>query len=150
MIVDQFENAGLYGQLSERFAIAMDYLKKTDLNALAAGKHEISGTDVFVSVSEYQTKNVGDAKWEAHSKYADIQIVVSGEEKMGFAPLKVMDEKEPYNNEKDIVILTGHGDFVTVKPGTFVVFFPHDAHQPGVASGNPSKVKKAVIKVKVV
>ena len=41
------------------------------------------------------------------------------------------------------------GDRVTATAGTFVVFYPHDAHMPGLALGKPSPVRKVVVKVAV-
>ena len=149
MIVDQLENGSLYGKISDRIAKALDYLKNKDFLEIETGKYEIEGKDLFAMVSEYQTKNLDDAKWEAHQSYADVQFIVSGEEKMGYAPLETMEIKEPYNAEKDIIILTGSGDYVTATPGTFIIFFPHDAHQPCVSIGVGSKVKKVVVKVRL-
>jgi YhcH/YjgK/YiaL family protein len=149
MIIDQLENSGLYNKLGDRFAIALKYLFSTDLSKVEVGKYEIEGNEIFAIVSEYQSKAEADAKWEAHQVYADIQYIINGEERMGYAPLETMEIKEPYNPDKDIIFLHGSGDYVTATPGTFVVFFPHDAHQPGVSTGNESMVKKVVVKVMV-
>ena len=88
-------------------------------------------------------------KWESHNKFVDIQVMIEGEEKMGFAPLETMKVTEQYNEDKDVQILEGTGDYVTARPGSFTMFFPHDAHQPGIAIGQACKVKKVVLKVKV-
>jgi YhcH/YjgK/YiaL family protein len=147
MIADVLENAHLYAHLNSRLAVGLNYLQNTDLSKLEIGKHVIEDNEVFALVSEYNSKNPEDAKWEAHEKYADIQFLISGEEKMGYAPLKTMQVKEAYNPEKDIVFLKGTGDYITAKPGTFLVFFPQDAHQPCVAINGNVPVRKVVIKV---
>jgi YhcH/YjgK/YiaL family protein len=147
MIADLLENANLYAHLGVRFAVALRYLQTTDLSKLEPGKYLIEDNEVFASVSEYNSKKPEDAKWEAHEKYADIQYVITGEEKMGFGALKNFEVTEAYNPEKDIMFLEGTGDYVTVKPGMFVVFFPQDAHQPGVAVNGSALVKKVVVKV---
>ena len=147
MIVDQLKNAKLYFHTSERFAVALKYLQTNDLAKFENGRYEIEDKEVFALVSEYNTKSLAEAKWESHNKYADIQYIVIGEEKMGFAPLGSMEVTEGYNPEKDITFLKGKGDYVTVKPGTFVIFFPQDAHQPGVAVNGSTPVKKVVVKV---
>jgi len=149
MIIDQLENSALFSCISSRMAEAFDYLRNTRFSSLEVGKYEINGTDIFAIVSEYQTKDEFEAKWEAHQNYTDIQYIISGEEKMGYAPLETMEIREQYNSEKDIIILKGNGDYVTATPGTFIVFFPHDAHQPCVTTGNGSKVKKVVVKVRI-
>ena len=52
-----------------------------------------------------------------------------------------------YNPEKDVAILGGKGDYVTLSEGSYGIFFPEDAHQPKVAPDNiPGPVKKVVIK----
>ncbi|HEY4788764.1 MAG TPA: YhcH/YjgK/YiaL family protein [Bacteroidales bacterium] len=147
MIADLLENADLYAHMDDRMAVALKYLQSTDLSKLEIGKHIIEDNEVYAMVSEYNSKNPEDAKWEAHQKYADIQCIISGEEKMGFAPLNAMQVKEAYNAEKDIIILKGTGDYVTAKPGTFIVFFPQDAHQPCVAIKGNVPVRKVVVKV---
>jgi len=147
MIADLLQNADLYARLDDRLAVGLKYLQMTDFSKFAPGKYLIEDNEVFASVSEYNSKKPEDAKWEAHQKYADIQYIVSGEEKMGYAPLNTMEVTEAYNPDKDIVFLKGQGDYVTAKPGMFVIFFPHDAHQPSVMIKESSPVKKVVVKV---
>jgi YhcH/YjgK/YiaL family protein len=149
MIIDKLENAALYSGISDRLAAAFKFLTTSNFSTMEVGRYEIKGDEVFAMVSEYQTKNLSDAKWEAHEKYADVQFVISGQEQMGYAPLNQMEVKEAYRSEKDIVILKGTGDYVTATPNTFLVFFPHDAHQPCVSVGSGCKVKKVVVKVKI-
>jgi YhcH/YjgK/YiaL family protein len=147
MIVEVLVNADLYAAIDDRLAVGLRYLQITDFSKLEPGKYLIEDNEVFASVSEYNSKKPEDAKWEAHQKYADIQYIISGEEKMGYAPLNTMTVTEAYNAEKDIVFLKGNGDYVTAKPGMFVIFFPHDAHQPSVAVSESLNVKKIVVKV---
>ena len=147
MITDVLENADLYAHISDRLAVGLRYLQMTDFSELAPGKYLIEDNEVFALVSEYNSKKPEDAKWEAHQKYADIQYIISGEEKMGFAPRVGFEVTEAYNPDKDIVFLKGTGDYVTAKTGTFVIFFPQDAHQPSVAVKDSTPVKKVVVKV---
>lgn len=147
MIADLLEKSDLYASIDDRLAVAFRYLQTTDLASLENGKYEIEGKEVYAVVSEYNTKDVAEAKWEAHRNYADVQFIIKGEEKMGFAPLSALEVKEDYNPDKDIVILKGTGDYVTVKPGMFAVFFPQDGHQPCVAVKGSAPVKKVVVKV---
>ena len=147
MIVDQLENANTYVHISNRLAVALRYLQTNDMSKFAVGTYEIEDKEIYAIVSEYTSKNIENAKWESHKKYADIQFVLSGIEKMGHAPLKNMEVIENYNPDKDITILKGKGDYVTVHSGTFAIFFPQDAHQPGVAVSENIPVKKVVVKV---
>jgi YhcH/YjgK/YiaL family protein len=36
---------------------------------------------------------------------------------------------------------------VDVFAGSFVVFFPEDAHMPGMAAGSPEPIRKVVVKI---
>lgn len=148
MISDKLENSHIYG-LGKRFDIAFDYLKNTNLHNLPTGKYEILGTDVFAMINEYETKDSELIKWEAHRTYADIQVVILGRETIGFSGLEQMSEIDKYDLEKDLIFFNGSGNYLIVKPEHFVVFFPHDAHKPGIKVDQPQKIKKIVVKVRV-
>lgn len=75
--------------------------------------------------------------------------MASGVESMGYAPIGSLTVTQPYADDKDCMLLAGTGDFVTAAAGTFVVFFPEDAHMPCLACGAPQAVCKVVVKVAV-
>lgn len=149
MIIDQLENSRLYAAINVRLAVALSYIQNYDLAKLEIGRHLILEDDIFALVSEYETKEADDSKWETHRQYADIQLLISGEEKIGCASPKDMKVNTPYNPEKDIEFYDGKGDYVILRPGNFAVLFPSDAHLPGVAVNESLKVKKVVIKVRL-
>jgi YhcH/YjgK/YiaL family protein len=74
--------------------------------------------------------------------------MVEGAEVMGCAALADLQVTEPYNVEKDVLFLTGTGNFFTVSAGMFAIFFPHDAHMPQLAVTTPAPVRKIVVKVR--
>jgi YhcH/YjgK/YiaL family protein len=113
------------------------------------GKYPIDGDDVFALVQTYESRPRQEGKWEAHRKFIDVQFVAQGKEQLGWANLNRLKVSEPYSDENDVLFLEGEGDFVTAEAGTFVIFAPQDAHMPGIAAGNPQKVKKVVVKVRV-
>jgi biopolymer transport protein ExbD len=52
--------------------------------------------------------------------------------------------------EKDVVLLKGDGDFLTVLPGYFMITFPEDAHSPAAKLGEECETYgKIVAKVPV-
>lgn len=148
MIVDTLKNARLYYGLNDNIKTALEYLEKTNLENLPCSKHEISGTDIFIIVEEYNSKPIEQGRWEAHRKYTDIQIVIKGEEKLGYTNVKNIRTTIEYDAEKDILFGEGNGSFINASAGNFLIFTPEDAHMPGIAINSPSPVKKAVIKVK--
>jgi YhcH/YjgK/YiaL family protein len=147
MIIDQLKNINLYQNLSPNFAQAIKFLEETDLNSLPIGRHKINGDKIFANIDEYETKEIEKVEWEAHKKYIDIQILLTGEEKIGYTHPELIQITKEYNEEKDIMFFKGAGEYLTLKPGHFVVFFPHDAHRPGLISNNMIEVKKIVVKV---
>lgn len=127
-----------------------DFISKNDLVNLPVAKYTIDGENVFAPVSEYETKLPADGKWEAHKKYLDIQIVLSGKEQMGIAPITESTVTVPYNETKDVMFVeTTAGKDYHALPGTFFIFFPSQAHRPNMMDGEQVKVKKIVFKVKM-
>jgi YhcH/YjgK/YiaL family protein len=149
MILDSLANASTYRPLGPRFAAAFDYLKKTDVANLAAGKYPIDGDNIFALVQENQLKP-GEGVFEAHRKYVDVQVILSGSERFGYANLAGVKVTKDYDDKDDYLLGDGKGTFFVVPEGNFVIFYPHDAHMPGGAPGNdPVKVKKVVVKVRL-
>lgn len=148
MILDHIGNATLYHRLGDRFAAAFRALQTPELLQAEPGRYELQGADLFALPQHYTTKPRDKGKWEAHRRYIDIQYVVSGAELMGHAPLANMSVTEPYNEEKDILFLSGQGNYFTVTAGQFAIFYPHDVHMPTLAANDvPAPIHKIVIKV---
>lgn len=141
-----------YARNPEYWEKALTWLRDTDLEKIPAGKYKIIGDQVFASVSEGPTRNLEDIKWEAHQKYIDIQYVASGKEKIGVAPLSKAVGIEPFSVEKDIgfyEIPEADCRYYLAEPGTFFIFFPQDAHRPGISVKGNDSDKKIVIKIRV-
>ena len=87
-----------------------------------------------------------EAKLETHNQFIDIQIPLSGVEVMGYTAREDLPEAD-YDADKDISFYPGLAEsYIPVKPGMFAIFFPQDAHAPGVS---PDGVKKVIVKVLV-
>jgi YhcH/YjgK/YiaL family protein len=146
MIFDTLENALRYTGLGSGLPAALKYLLETDLASLPLGRTDLDGKRLYVLVQEFTTKPLEQGKWEAHRRYIDVQYVASGQERMGFANLCTMQLGE-YHPEKDFQALNGTGNQVDVFAGAFVIFFPEDAHMPGLCVDQPEPVRKVVLKV---
>ncbi len=148
MIIDKIENYKLYANLTKRLAKGFDYLKNTDLMAIAPGTYEIDNKEIFAIVQEYNTKEIKDCVLEGHTKYIDIQYMIEGVELMGFTTKK--DQKTVKTDvDKDYTFYEGETSYFRIEGGMFTVFFPDDLHRPSVQDGTSSKVKKVVIKVQI-
>jgi biofilm protein TabA len=149
MIFDTLENMHLYaGLIPARLYQGLQFLRDTDLTTLAIGRHDIDADNLYALVQEYTTRPFEQGKWEAHRKYIDIQHMVSGIERMGFANLAFMQLGE-YFPDRDFQSLSGLGSSVDVLPGAFTIFFPQDAHMPGLCVDQPVPIRKVVLKISV-
>lgn len=146
MIKDNIKNANKYSELSPSFQKAFDFLEKTDLKNLQAGKYQIEGDNIYVNIDEYQTRT-SDAI-EAHKVYIDIQYIISGEEYIGVTKLDGLKIIENYNSQKDISFYNGEVEKILLKENEFIILYPEDAHLPCQQIDIPRYVKKAVVKIK--
>lgn len=137
--------------LQEKLNNAVAYLKNLDLAGLEPGKYQVND-DFYYSIQEYDSKLIENCKLESHQKYADIQIVIKGEEAIDIAPIADLEPLTEYNPDKD-VLFWKTGDVMErmeLKDGSYAVFLPRTGHKPGIAIDNkPTKVKKCVGKVRV-
>lgn len=148
--IDKVQFAKQYHLNQAAWDKAFAYIRNTDLTKLTNGRHVIDGTNVFAIVTEAPTKDYCKTAFESHQKYIDLQYVISGEEKMAKAPLTSVTIDKPYNEAADIAYYTGEGKIYKVPAGTFMLFFPANAHRPNITSPGGNKVvKKIVIKINV-
>lgn len=149
MVLDSIKNCKKYEGLHRSFEKAFQFLKRDDLESLALGKYEIDGEEVFALVQEYDTKDLENAKYEAHKKYIDIQYMLDGNENMGYSSINKLQLTTPYDEDKDVMFLEGETKLIALHSKDFFVLFPEDAHMPGMIINEKAKVKKVVVKVRV-
>ncbi|MBW3628128.1 MAG: YhcH/YjgK/YiaL family protein [Gemmatimonadetes bacterium] len=150
MILDSLSRAEQYGALGPRIAAGIGYLASFEPST-PVGRHLIDGEDLFAMVQEYHTAPATEKRFESHLRYIDIQYVVSGRERMLYAPADTLDVQTPYNDEKDVAFYQDPpaSSSLLVVPGQFAIFFPTDGHKPGCMAGGRETVRKVVIKLRV-
>lgn len=148
MILSTLANADRYSTLHPLFPCAFDYIRDTDLFNMAPGRYNIVGENLIVIVEHAQGKPKEHARLEAHRRYIDIQLVLDGDEVMGWKPLAdCLNPVSEHSMEKDIRFFEdAPASWVPVPPDHFCIFFPEDAHAPLVGSG---KIRKVIFKVAV-
>ncbi|MEO5563540.1 MAG: YhcH/YjgK/YiaL family protein, partial [Chitinophagaceae bacterium] len=145
--IDKIEFARQYHANQAYWDAAFAFIKGHDLATLAKGKYPIDGTNVFASITDDPSRNYDQTKWESHRKYIDLQYVITGEENMGKMTAEGAAVTNAYDETKDLINYTGEGKIHTVPAGTFILFFPANAHRPNITPGGNKVVKKLVIKV---
>ena len=146
MIIDELPNIGRYACLSPNFASAARFLEQAALGSLPDSRVEIDGEKAFGVISENMTQP-GDRPFEAHARYADIQVILRGSERfvLGFDP-----RLEPLDPAKDFRHCSAEKRLAfDLEPGRFVIFLPGEAHAPCGAAGDPALCRKIVVKVEV-
>jgi YhcH/YjgK/YiaL family protein len=118
----------------------------------AAGEYPIRGREIFALISRYESRGRADAHPEAHRTYADIQILLAGEERIEWFPLDGLDPRGEFDEARDLGFFErpdAPDAIVRLTPGVFAAFMPSDAHMPGLhaAHASPGPVTKVVVKV---
>jgi biofilm protein TabA len=148
MIYDKIASFHRYQDLSHNLGTALSYLSNQDFSTIRPGRIDLQGDDLFALVQEYTTRPFEQGVWEAHRRYIDVQYMISGRERIYFAPLETM-QLGTYVPEKDFLPMTGDGIPLDLFAGFFVVFYPEDAHMPGLQATTLASVKKVVVKIKI-
>jgi YhcH/YjgK/YiaL family protein len=148
IIINKLQHAERYFKMHPAFEKAFTFLRQDGLAELPVERYEIDGDRLFCMISKDPGRSRSEAKLEAHRKYIDIQYVIAGMDEMGWKPTadcKLIDTD--YDADKDIMFFNDQPDNWTEVPaGSFVIFFPQDAHAPLVSSG---ELHKAVLKIAV-
>ena len=153
MVLDTLARCHRYTPLHPAFARAFAFLNGPQWAALAsgaagAGRHDIDGDRLYVSIARTDGRGHDGARLEAHRRYIDIQLTIEGYEEIGWKSLG--DCAQPagtFDAGKDIVFFSDRPEsWVSLPAGHFAIFFPDDAHAP---LGGRGTVKKAIVKIAV-
>ncbi len=130
---------------------ALNYLENIDLEKLEVGDHPIEGTKIFAKIFDLTTQKVEDTHPEVHKDYIDLQYWQNGSELFGIAPYLGNEKVYEERKDDDLYFLekVENESFVTATPGCFAVFFPWDAHRPGIILNKQATFRKCVIKIHV-
>lgn len=142
--VNAVEFATQYAANKELWDKLFQFLRDTDLNTLAAGKHVIEDGKVWVNILEYTPKAPADTRIESHEDYVDLQYTFEGNELMGLA--KNVVPTGPYDPVKDRTFYTSDDvSYVPAAPDRFFLYFPSDMHQPSVIASEPAVPSRKVV-----
>lgn len=146
MILSALSQSSRYAALHPLFPRVFDFIRDTDLYALAPGRYPIVGDELFAIVEHVPGRTREMARLEAHRRYIDIQLVLDGDEAMGWKPLAdCHNPVSEHSEEKDIrFFLDAPASWVAVPPDHFCIFFPEDAHAPLVGGG---EIRKVIFKI---
>lgn len=149
MIVDVLTNAEKYFNVHPGFARAFKLIRELVKNPVE-GKYDIEGDNIYAFVLSYTTSCPDDIKWETHNRYIDIQFLISGKEIIWWSNKNSLKLLTEYNVKEDYTLYEYDGNATTVlmRPLSFTVFFPDDAHIPPQMYLEPSENKKIIVKIR--
>lgn len=115
----------------------------------APGRYDIQGERVFMNVMTFVTQQAGQKSAELHAQFIDIQLLLTGEERISYGVAGSARQCEEWHVEEDYQLCQSIADeqVITLKPGMFAVFMPGEPHKPGCIVAEPGEIKKVVVKV---
>ena len=147
MIIDSLKYIETYRPVLKGFDAGLEAVK-------ALGEHPETGRYTFEGgyfmVQEGMTRPMEDGDFEAHRKYIDVQIILEGQETVGWAETGSLQESVSYDEEKDKVMYAGEAAQCNViKAGMFWAAFPEDAHKACRQTDTQTSYRKIVMKLPV-
>lgn len=147
MLVSSMKNYKNILKFFPQLDIVFDYINKNVNVKTADDKYNIT-KEIFAVIQTCQPKPKKEQVLEKHKKYIDLQLVLSGKEKIGW---KFFDKKfkvlKRYSLKNDISFYSNKPDtFINLKKGEFAIFFPEDTHAPLCCE---KTVKKCIVKIPV-
>lgn len=150
MIQDIFDCAGLYAGACRGLIRAVDFARRLSPET-PTGRIELQGEDLYAIISTYTTKAPEELNFEAHRRYIDVQILLSGQERIDVTQRSDLRILQPYAENTDVMFYAAPSEFTSVflEPGQFVVLFPQDVHKPCLSVNYPMENRKLVVKIRV-
>lgn len=147
MIVDKIENWGNYFKSS----IFSEILKELGTYSVETENGVYKNNESFYfKIMSYDTK-LDSIIIESHRKEVDVQILLSGNEKIKIYNSTAVEITEPYDSESDCQFYRKTDNPISeinLEPGYMAIFFPDDIHHPQLAVNDKIEtLKKIVIKI---
>ena len=149
MIFDKLINYHSYFQSSEMKSIIEDVIQNYSITTEDGTYQEFD--HYYIKVMSPETIEISDII-ESHQREIDIQILLTGTEKIRIFSEESVTIKSDYNPEIDCTFYTPNGDphsEVILQPGYFAIFLPQDIHNPLIANNTKQSLKKIVVKIDV-
>ena len=127
---------------------ALDEARKAASAPFVAGSTMVLNDAVKINSQAVEMRPAEAALLEAHRRFIDIHIPLSGPERFGWAAAEALnDSTEGYDCDNDIIFFNETPqNYFDIYPGQFVIFFPEDAHAPIIGEGN---LRKLCVKIPV-
>ncbi len=147
MILGKLSEAKAYRGIHPRLDQVIDRLNDGFLSTVGPETMALEGDALYVTRFTYETLPLSETFFEVHKRYLDVHLMVQGEERVDLA------------SPEGLILFEQRGDFyayrgeaeqsLVLRPGSFLVVFPEDAHRIKIQVNGPETVSKVVFKVLV-
>ena len=149
MIFDTIENKDNYKSFDLLYK-SLNYLSLLPKDELPSSTITLIDNILFANPVTFISKPENVCLFEAHKKYIDLHYIVGGTEIIATANTNSLIPTVSYDTEKDIAFYDGISDGKYIlKPGSFMVCWPNDAHKVGMMKSTPEEIRKIVFKIKM-
>ena len=147
MIHAKLRDAKDYLGIHPRLDRALELLTPEFLASVGTAQQNLEADALYVTRFDYETVDEAQSFFEAHRRYLDVHVMVSGCERVDLADPAGLTE---FTHQGDFWGYHGEAEqSLILKPGDFLVVFPGDAHRLKIQLGDPARVSKVVFKVLV-
>ena len=148
MIIDSLKNIGVYRNILKGLDEGLSAVEALGAHP-ETGRYSFEGG--YFMIQEGLTKAMDDGDFEAHRKYIDVQIILEGQESVGWSEISELKVSVPYDEAKDKIMYAGEpAECNTIRSGMFWAAFPADAHKACRNTGSTqTSYRKIVMKLPV-
>jgi len=148
MIFDRLSRRACYRDFPA-LAEALGCLASLPGGVLPAGQIALP-RGVLVNPVSFVTKPESECRFEGHRLFADVHFLLEGEEKIVVCDESLGTLLDDFDEPRDIGFFAcPGGTALLLRPGDFLVCFPHELHKVAVAPGLPAPCRKLVAKLPV-
>ncbi len=154
MIVGKIQDLKTYYSVCPEFKNIFDFVTEYFAAPKVDGSYELIADKLSANIATYTTGDAATKNLEAHRRYADVQIVLKGTERIDWAHISDCTDEisEEFSKGGDIGFYADPAcvSSIVLDAGTFVYLLPEDAHKPCVMTGDKGEeVTKVVFKIKL-
>ena len=151
MIFAKISDKDNYRGISPLLDRALDYLNEDFLKTVGTDSVHMDENRLYATLNLFDTLPEEETFFESHRRYLDIHVPLTGVERMDIAhPADLALNLGKSNEAGDFYAYEGDArekQSIILKPGTFLVAFPEDAHRVKIQAGEKSAVTKVVFKI---
>jgi len=147
VILDHLNNIGSYKGLGRGLDTALAFLEREGMEMDETRVYDL-GQGITARCAVYVPVSPEEGTAEAHRKYIDVMLMKEGNELIGYKPVaKLKNIIREYDAQADALLAKEEMTLLPFREGDIAVWFPQDAHMPGVSDNNARTVKRVIVKV---